>query len=194
MNRNGPGGRGTEAAAAIEPMPYRFYDPGYGRAPSSFLKWPKALKEHDMQCDSTKPIVLAVDDAPENMDVLTGVLSETYRVKVALDGEKALRLANEQPRPDIILLDIMMPGMDGYEVCRRLKAKAATRGIPVIFVTSLNEIGDEALGLSPGGPWITSPSPLSRSCSRFGSETTLSSSVIKTTSRNWSGRGPGSWS
>jgi len=107
-------------------------------------------------------IVLVVDDTPENIHVLSGVLSGVlrpdYQVKAALNGERALQIAVREPRPDIILLDIMMPGIDGYEVCRRLKADPHTRGIPVIFVTAKAEIEDEAKGLDLGAAdYITKP-------------------------------------
>ncbi len=73
--------------------------------------------------------VLVVDDTPDNIDVIRGILSEEFNVKVAINGEKALAAA-ETFLPDVILLDIMMPGMDGYEVCKRLKQMEATREIP----------------------------------------------------------------
>ena len=86
--------------------------------------------------------ILVVDDTPENIDVLRGVLQDDYKIKVALNGTKALEIVVTSP-PDLILLDIMMPGMDGYEVCRRLKESAYSRKIPVIFVTAKGEIEDE---------------------------------------------------
>jgi len=76
-------------------------------------------------------IILIVDDAPENIDVLSGILREDYRIKAALDGERALKIAESPSPPDLILLDVMMPKMDGYEVCRRLKENPATNKIPV---------------------------------------------------------------
>ncbi len=79
--------------------------------------------------------ILVVDDAPENIRVLTAVLGPSYRVKAATSGEKALQMCGVDPLPDLVLLDVVMPGMDGYEVCRRLKAEARTAGVPVIFVT-----------------------------------------------------------
>lgn len=94
--------------------------------------------------------ILVVDDAPENVDVLGGILGADYRIKVALNGEKALRIAESEDPPDLILLDVVMPDMDGYEVCRRLKANPKTRDIPVIFVTAKNEDDDEALGFKMG--------------------------------------------
>jgi len=102
--------------------------------------------------------VLVVDDAPENIDLLDGVLNQDYKIKVALNGEKALKIAGSESPPDIILLDIMMPGMDGYEVCRRLKSDAKTQDIPVIFVTSMSEVDDETKGLQVGAiDYITKP-------------------------------------
>lgn len=106
----------------------------------------------------SRPVVLLVDDTPFNIDVLRGVLAGAYTLKVATNGEKALALAQMQPQPDLILLDVMMPGMDGYEVCQRLKANPQTRGIPVIFVTSMNEVEDEQHGFEVGGvDYITKP-------------------------------------
>lgn len=94
--------------------------------------------------------VLAVDDTPDNLALLSGVLRDHYRIKVANSGEKALRIAQSDTPPDVILLDVMMPEMDGYEVCRRLKADAATRDIPIIFVTAKSEVEDETRGLELG--------------------------------------------
>ena len=105
-----------------------------------------------------KPVVLVVDDTPFNIDVLRGVLSSSYTLKVATNGEKALALANSYPQPDLVLLDVMMPGMDGYEVCRRLKLHDHTRNIPVVFVTSMSEVEDERKGFESGGvDYITKP-------------------------------------
>ena len=97
-----------------------------------------------------KPTVLVVDDTPDNLTLMTALLKDDYRVKVAHTGERALRLVNGGDPPALILLDIMMPGMDGYEVCRRLKADPATESIPVIFLTARSEVEDETLGLSLG--------------------------------------------
>jgi sigma-B regulation protein RsbU (phosphoserine phosphatase) len=102
--------------------------------------------------------VLVVDDTPDNIDLLDGVLNQDYKIKAALNGEKALKIAGSDNPPDIILLDIMMPGMDGYEVCRRLKSDAKTQDIPVIFVTSMSEVEDETKGLDVGAiDYITKP-------------------------------------
>ncbi len=103
-----------------------------------------------MNADQQQAVVLVVDDIPENIDVLSGVLRPNYRVKAALSGPRALAIALSDPQPDIILLDIMMPGMDGYDICRRLKEDLRTRAIPVIFVTAKSEADDEALGLELG--------------------------------------------
>lgn len=98
----------------------------------------------------TQATILVVDDSPDNLQVLTAVLKDQYRVKVAINGERALSLASDDPPPDLVLLDVMMPGMDGYEVCRRLKNNPKTASIPVLFVSSRDEEEDEAYGLSLG--------------------------------------------
>jgi len=93
---------------------------------------------------------LIVDDTPENIDLLTEVLDPHYQTKIALNGEKALRIAAGDAKPDLILLDIMMPGISGYDVCQRLKRNADTRAIPIIFVTAMSELEDEKKGLEMG--------------------------------------------
>src|SRR3989338_10305144 len=103
--------------------------------------------------NTEKNTLLVVDDTPENIDVLRGILGADYTVKIATSGQLALKIIAAQP-PDLILLDIMMPGMDGYEVCRQIKGNEATRHIPVIFVTALGEIKDEALGFELGAAEI----------------------------------------
>lgn len=101
--------------------------------------------------------VLVVDDTETNIDILVETLGEEYDISVAMDGESALKLV-EEDIPDIILLDIMMPGMDGFEVCRVLKSRPETKDIPVIFVTAMGEEGDEARGLDLGAvDYITKP-------------------------------------
>jgi len=98
----------------------------------------------------SKQTVLVVDDMPANIDTLVGILRELYQVKAATSGPKALEIARGAQAPDIILLDIMMPDMDGYEVCRQLKGSQKTRKIPVIFVTCLDDADDETKGLELG--------------------------------------------
>jgi sigma-B regulation protein RsbU (phosphoserine phosphatase) len=102
--------------------------------------------------------VLIVDDTPENIRVLMETLRDDYAIVAATNGTKALELASREPRPDLVLLDVMMPDLDGYEVCARLKEDEATRNIPVIFVTALAEAGDEARGLGLGAvDYVTKP-------------------------------------
>lgn len=105
-----------------------------------------------------KPVVLVVDDTPENIDILSGVLRNDFKVKAALNGKQALKIAHQDPKPSIILLDIMMPEMDGYQVCEALKSDPATQNIPIIFVTAKNEEKDEEHGLRIGAvDYITKP-------------------------------------
>jgi phosphoserine phosphatase RsbU/P len=95
-------------------------------------------------------IVLLVDDAPANLQMVNSILKDTYKTRIATSGAKALELASQDPAPDLILLDVMMPEMDGYEVCSRLKAVANTRDIPVIFLTGQTETADETKGFEVG--------------------------------------------
>jgi len=105
-----------------------------------------------------RPAILVVDDTPDNLTLMSGLLRDHYRVKVATNGERALQVAQAKPQPDLILLDIMMPGMDGYEVCERLKSDDRTRDIPVIFLTAKSSIEDEQKGLELGAvDYITKP-------------------------------------
>ncbi|WP_426335971.1 response regulator [Pseudoduganella sp. R-31] len=102
--------------------------------------------------------VLLVDDSPDNLVLMNDLLKDLYKVKVANSGEKALRIATTGQPPDVVLLDVMMPEMDGYEVCRRLKANPTTRDIPIIFLTAKSEVEDEQLGLDLGAvDYITKP-------------------------------------
>lgn len=96
-----------------------------------------------------KKKILIIDDMPANLELMAGVLKNDYNVQVATSGEKGLKLAREH-MPDLILLDVMMPGMSGYDVCRRLKAESELCDIPVIFVTALDDHADEAFGLQLG--------------------------------------------
>lgn len=111
-----------------------------------------------MEDAEKKPTILIVDDTPDNITLLCSLLSEKYKNKVATNGPKALKIAQSDPKPDLILLDIMMPGMDGYEVCRQLKADPATEGIPIIFLTAKSQEGDETKGFGLGAvDYITKP-------------------------------------
>lgn len=104
-----------------------------------------------------RPMILIVDDVPINVQILAEALSSIYRIKVANNGLDALKIAQGQ-QPDLILLDVMMPEMDGFEVCRRLKEDALTHKIPVIFVTAKNAESDEERGLNLGAvDYITKP-------------------------------------
>jgi putative two-component system response regulator len=109
--------------------------------------------------DPSQSCVLIVDDVPANLSVLGEVLRASgYHVKVANNGASALKIADTEPRPDLILLDVMMPGMDGYEVLRRLLAGAGTQRIPVMFLTALGEPQDEERGLALGAAdYLTKP-------------------------------------
>jgi len=104
-----------------------------------------------------QPLILAVDDEASNLQLLRQILQDRYRLLFAKDGARALELANQE-KPDLILLDVMMPGMTGYETCRALKADPATAAIPVIFVTALSDAGDEVDGFDAGAvDYITKP-------------------------------------
>lgn len=102
------------------------------------------------QPPSGEKLILIVDDTPLNIGVISGALKHCYKTKVATNGERALALASSEEKPDLILLDVMMPEMDGYEVCSRLKADPATREIPVIFLTGQTGAEDEARGFEAG--------------------------------------------
>jgi len=99
--------------------------------------------------DEAKTLLL-VDDAPANIQIANSILKDSYKIRIATNGAKALELASVTPLPDLILLDVMMPEMDGYEVCTRLKMSAKTRDIPVIFLTGQTEIEDETKGFEVG--------------------------------------------
>lgn len=101
-----------------------------------------------MTTSAERPTVLLVDDTPVNLALLSDILKKDYRIKVANNGFKALELAATPP--DLILLDVMMPEMDGFEVCRRLKENPVTRDVPVIFLTAKTEVSDEEQGFSLG--------------------------------------------
>jgi putative two-component system response regulator len=105
-----------------------------------------------------KRIVLVVDDTPDNLSIMSGLLKDEYKVKVANSGERALKIANAEPAPHLILLDIMMPEMDGFEVIRRLKAEPKTQPIPVIFLSAKALPEDKQKGFALGAiDYITKP-------------------------------------
>ena len=105
-----------------------------------------------------KLIILVIDDTPDNLVIMASLLEDQYAVKVANRGEKGLKIARSYPQPDLILLDIMMPEMDGYEVCERLKADPKTTDIPIIFLTAKIEVDDEISGFTLGAvDYITKP-------------------------------------
>ncbi|MBC3807112.1 two-component system response regulator [Undibacterium seohonense] len=110
-----------------------------------------------MRQQDERPKILVVDDAPTNLQILRQVLHDDYRLLFALDGDKALKLAQEE-LPNLILLDVMMPGLTGLETCQQLKANPATKAIPVIFVTALSDASDESAGFAVGAvDYITKP-------------------------------------
>jgi putative two-component system response regulator len=110
-----------------------------------------------MNNDDKKQTILVVDDTLINIDILKTILTPNYAVKVATNGELALKIVEKQP-PDLILLDIMMPGMDGHEVCRRLKSQKKSASIPIIFVTAMADEQDEQTGFDLGAvDYITKP-------------------------------------
>jgi putative two-component system response regulator len=105
-----------------------------------------------------KATILVIDDTPANLSLMQALLKEHYKVKGANNGERGLQIAQSDPPPDLILLDIMMPGMDGYEVCARLKESPQTRSIPVIFLTARSDVEDEERGFALGAvDYITKP-------------------------------------
>ena len=113
---------------------------------------------NSLQDPDTKQVVLIVDDTPDNITLLSALLKDTYKIKIATNGVKALHIASSQPSPDLILLDVMMPEMDGYETCRRLKANPVTAEIPIIFLTAKSQVSDEEMGLTLGAvDYISKP-------------------------------------
>lgn len=112
----------------------------------------------DTKIAAVRATILAVDDSPENLWLLSGLLKDKYRIKVASSGEKALQIIREDSLPDLILLDVMMPGLSGYDVCQRLKESPATRNIPIIFLTAMTGTEHEKKGLELGAAdFITKP-------------------------------------
>jgi phosphoserine phosphatase RsbU/P len=107
--------------------------------------------------DLSESRILVVDDAKTNIDILVEALRDDYKLSVALDGAAALRTIEKNP-PDLVLLDIVMPGLDGYEVCRRLRAQESTRELPIMFLSALEDVKDKALGFEVGGnDYLTKP-------------------------------------
>jgi sigma-B regulation protein RsbU (phosphoserine phosphatase) len=107
--------------------------------------------------DLSESRILIVDDIKANVDILVNALRDEYKLSVALDGSAALRSVEKTP-PDLVLLDIVMPGLDGYEVCRRLRADEATREVPVMFLSSLEDVQNKAQGFEVGGnDYLTKP-------------------------------------
>ncbi len=103
-----------------------------------------------MKAEAEKKVVLVVDDAPANIKIVNEILHDSYKVKIATNGAKGIELASGTPGPDLILLDVVMPGMDGYEVCTHLKANPLTHDIPVIFLTGQTDTTDETRGFEVG--------------------------------------------
>ena len=113
---------------------------------------------HTSMDASARPTILAVDDSPENLWLISGLLKDKYRIRMANSGEAALEATRSAPLPDLILLDVMMPGLSGHDVCRQLKASAETRHIPIIFLTAMAGTEDERKGLELGAAdFITKP-------------------------------------
>jgi adenylate cyclase len=105
-----------------------------------------------------KPVILIVDDSVENLQVLSFLLGDLYSIKIAKSGEKAVEISAQLPSPDLILMDVVMPGINGFEACRLIKENPVTQKIPVIFLTALNEVTDETMGFKIGGAdFITKP-------------------------------------
>ncbi len=129
--------------------------------------------------------ILIVDDTPENLTVLNALLSETCRIKVATNGPKAIEIALSDERPDLILLDIMMPGMDGYEVCRRVKADKEGAKIPIMFLTAKTATEDEVLGFNLGAvDYVTKPINPNRLIARIQTQLDLADAHRKLEEQN----------
>jgi CheY-like chemotaxis protein len=121
-----------------------------GAPPAARPKPAAAAAEAQSEPASQQPTLLVVDDTPDNLRLMAGLFGDEYRVKVADNGEKALAICNGDVTPDLVLLDVMMPGMDGFEVARRLRAQANGETIPVIFVTALTDERSQLRGLDLG--------------------------------------------
>ncbi len=135
--------------------------------------------------DDQKKTILIVDDSPENISVLGEILKPYYRRQVATNGENALKLIEKGPHPDLILLDIMMPGIGGYETCKRLKADKKTKNIPVMFVTAKAEDLDEAKGFAVGAvDYITKPIKPVRLLARIKTHLKLENALLQLKEQN----------
>lgn len=111
-----------------------------------------------MSIEKKRATILVVDDQPENIDVLSSILRSDYRVKAATNGEQALLIVHQKGQPDLIMLDVMMPGIDGYEVCKRLKQDEKTSNIPIIFVSALQGEEDKEKAFKSGAvDYLTKP-------------------------------------
>ncbi len=106
----------------------------------------------------SKRTLLVVDDTPANIQLVVGILRGQYKVKAATNGPKALEIASTAPAPDLIILDVVMPEMDGYEVCRRLRDDPATAAIPIVFLTGNTDLAEREKGLALGASdYVTKP-------------------------------------
>lgn len=138
-----------------------------------------------MEPDHSRKNILIVDDKPENLTVLWQILTDQgYMIRPVLSGEVALKTI-QASTPDLILLDIVMPGMDGYEVCAQLKADIRTKDIPVIFISALNEIEDKMRAFSEGGvDYISKPFHTEEVLARVKTHLTLHSLVNNLEKKN----------
>ncbi|OYY93188.1 MAG: hypothetical protein B7Y41_12750 [Hydrogenophilales bacterium 28-61-23] len=139
-----------QRSVALDPFSHHDLRAKPSRDGGEALPQPLYAKHAPAPRKNRRPAILVVDDTPTNIELLAGALSSDYTVKFATSGARALELLEKSEKPDLILLDIMMPGMDGYEVCHRLKENPATRAIPVIFITAKSEVADQARGFSLG--------------------------------------------
>lgn len=129
--------------------------------------------------------ILIVDDMPENIAILNQILSEYYDTKIVTEGKEALKLASTDPVPDLILLDIVLPGMNGYQICKELKKSEITRDIPVIFVTSMDQTIDELEGFEAGAvDYITKPVSPHKVLARVKTQLTLKDALLNLKKQN----------
>ncbi len=155
-------------------MIYRRTDHAHGAAMDQSPQLPQDL-----------PSILVVDDVPNNLTLITDLLAGQYRCRVAINGYRALSIARGTPQPELILLDVAMPEMDGYEVCRELKKDPFTRDIPVIFLTAMDGDDDETEGFNAGGiDYITKPVSKAVLTARINAHLTLTRSKRFLTDKN----------